>query len=92
MNRNMLERPLRAAFRAKRRRCFMFCLVALASSTCLGIALPFKLYAQAQGALVGKLVMQKSANFRLKLGDRMIEVERGVVYRVRQVNGPWLLV
>ena len=46
--------------------------------------------AQADDGWIGKRVVQKYGSFRLKIENRLIDPKEFVIYRVEQVNGPWL--
>src|SRR5262245_16904508 len=48
------------------------------------------LLAQAENGWIGKRVVQKYADFTLKIENRVNETNSVETYRVEHVNGPWL--
>src|SRR5262249_55169938 len=60
-----------------------------------GIALvlhaPPALHAQAENGWIGKRVVQKYSKLTLKIEDQVIDTKTRIeIYRVEQVNGPWI--
>ena len=69
-------------------------IVRIAVGLSAALAGPARLPAQDEDGWVGKRIVQKSANFALRIGDHV--VDRSVMfrefYRVEQTSGPWLWV
>jgi hypothetical protein len=60
----------------------------------VGLALilgtPSAQHAQAGHDWVGRRVVERYSQFRLRIEDQVIDPRGGRIYRVEQVNGPWL--
>jgi Tfp pilus assembly protein PilF len=54
------------------------------------LALSAPVHAQADNGWLGKRVVPKRADFRLPIGDQRIEPWKLAIYRVEELNGPWL--
>ena len=86
MNTKTLRFPLRAALGESTRRDPRARFIAIFGWTALCFALTSSLYAQDENKWVGKSVVQKYANFSLKIDDRNREVDFEFGYEVRAVN------
>ena len=62
----------------------------LAVGIALVLASPPALHAQAGGGWVGKRVVERYPGFRLRIENQVIDPKGIRIYRVEQVNGPWL--
>jgi tetratricopeptide (TPR) repeat protein len=62
----------------------------LAVGIALVLAAPPALHAQAGDGWVGKRVIQRYGGFRLRIENQVIDPKAIEIYRVEQVNGPWL--
>lgn len=54
------------------------------------LALSAPVHAQADDGWLGKRVVPKRADFRLRIGNRSIEPGKFAIYRVEELDGPWL--
>ena len=86
-----LRSPLRVSLRETPRPGSRLRLIATSGRMAVFIALTCSLHAQDEKKWVGKWVVQKAANFQLKMGDRSSEGVQGILYQVRKANGPSLL-
>jgi lipoprotein NlpI len=54
------------------------------------LALSAPVRAQADNGWLGKRVVPKRADFRLRIGNQSIDPGKLAIYRVEELNGPWL--
>jgi tetratricopeptide (TPR) repeat protein len=62
----------------------------LAAGIALALVTPPALRARAQDGWVGRRVVERYRGFRLQIEDQVIDPRAINIYRVGQVNGPWL--
>ena len=54
------------------------------------LTLSAPVHAQADNGWLGKRVVPKRADFRLRIGNQSLEPGKLAIYRVEELNGPWL--